>query len=118
MFKKTQLAAAILIWSCITFAQNGSLVFNTEVEGVKQFTLKENGLRVLLIPDKTAGNVVVNIVYEVGSRHEGYGESGMAHLLEHMLFRSCKNFVNIKQAIAEKGAMANGTTSYDRTYIS
>ncbi|HNL85047.1 MAG TPA: pitrilysin family protein [Chitinophagales bacterium] len=115
MFKKTQLAAAILIWSCITFAQNGSLVFNTEVEGVKQFTLKENGLRVLLIPDKTAGNVVVNIVYEVGSRHEGYGESGMAHLLEHMLFRSCKNFVNIKQAIAEKGAMANGTTSYDRT---
>lgn len=102
-------------WSFVQFAQNGSLVFNTEVEGVKQFTLKENGLRVLLIPDKTSSNIVVNIVYEVGSRHEGYGETGMAHLLEHMLFRSCKNFTNIKQAIADKGALANGTTSYDRT---
>ncbi|MBK6276392.1 MAG: insulinase family protein [Saprospirales bacterium] len=77
--------------------------------------LKNNGLKILLIPDNSSSNITVNIVYEVGSRHEGYGETGMAHLLEHMLFRSCKNFTDIKKAIADKGAFANGTTYFDRT---
>ena len=58
----------------------------TTVEGIKEFELK-NGLRVLLIPDNSETNIAVNIVYKVGSRHEGYGESVMAHLLEHMLFK-------------------------------
>jgi zinc protease len=86
----------------------------TTVEGLKEYELK-NGLRVLLIPDPSQSNIVVNIVYKVGSRHEGYGESGMAHLLEHMLFKQCKKFTDIKKAIADKGAFANGTTWYDRT---
>lgn len=86
----------------------------TTVEGIKEYELK-NGLRVLLMPDESQTNIVVNIVYKVGSRHEGYGESGMAHLLEHMLFKQCKKFVDIKKAIADKGASANGTTWYDRT---
>ena len=67
------------------------------------------------MPDGSQTNIAVNIVYKVGSRHEGYGESGMAHLLEHMLFKQCKKFVDIKKAIADKGAQANGTTWYDRT---
>lgn len=86
----------------------------TTVEGIKEYELS-NGLRVLLIPDESQSNIAVNIVYKVGSRHEGYGESGMAHLLEHMLFKQCKKFVDIKKAIADKGASANGTTWYDRT---
>lgn len=86
----------------------------TTVEGLKEFEL-ENGLRVLLAPDPAQSNLVVNIVYKVGSRHEGYGETGMAHLLEHMLFKQCKKFTDIKKAIADKGAFANGTTWYDRT---
>jgi zinc protease len=86
----------------------------TTVEGLKEYELK-NGLRVLLIPDASATNIAVNIVYKVGSRHEGYGETGMAHLLEHMLFKQCKKFTDIKKAIADKGAQANGTTWYDRT---
>ncbi|MBK7561724.1 MAG: pitrilysin family protein [Chitinophagaceae bacterium] len=86
----------------------------TTVEGIKEFELS-NGLRVLLMPDGSQTNIAVNIVYKVGSRHEGYGESGMAHLLEHMLFKQCKKFVDIKKAIADKGASANGTTWYDRT---
>lgn len=86
----------------------------TTVEGIKEYELS-NGLRVLLMPDGSQTNIAVNIVYKVGSRHEGYGESGMAHLLEHMLFKQCKKFVDIKKAIAEKGASANGTTWYDRT---
>ena len=86
----------------------------TTVEGIKEYELK-NGLRVLLMPDASQTNIAVNIVYKVGSRHEGYGESGMAHLLEHMLFKQSKKFVDIKKAIADKGASANGTTWYDRT---
>lgn len=86
----------------------------TTVEGVKEYELS-NGLRILLVPDASQTNLVVNIVYKVGSRHEGYGESGMAHLLEHMLFKQCKKFTDIKKAIADKGASANGTTWYDRT---
>ena len=86
----------------------------TTVEGIKEYELS-NGLRVLLVPDASQTNIVVNIVYKVGSRHEGYGESGMAHLLEHMLFKQCGKFTDIKKAIADKGAFANGTTWYDRT---
>jgi zinc protease len=84
------------------------------IEGIKEYKL-ENGLKVLLISDATQNNFVVNIIYHVGSRHEGYGETGMAHLLEHMLFKSCKNFTDIKKAIADRGAQANGTTWLDRT---
>lgn len=86
----------------------------TSVEGVKEYSLN-NGLQVLLVPDPAINNVVVNVVYHVGSRQEGYGETGMAHLLEHMMFKGSKKFSSIKQTIADKGASANGTTWYDRT---
>ncbi len=99
-----------------SYAQTGAKApkLITTVEGVTEYELS-NGLRVLLMPDQSQTNIAVNIVYKVGSRHEGYGESGMAHLLEHMLFKQCKKFTDIKKAIAEKGAQANGTTWYDRT---
>ncbi|HEV3411480.1 MAG TPA: pitrilysin family protein [Puia sp.] len=88
--------------------------FVTSVEGVKEYRLS-NGLQILLVPDPAQTNVVVNVVYHVGSRQEGYGETGMAHLLEHMMFRPSKKFTSIKQTIGNKGAFANGQTSYDRT---
>jgi zinc protease len=89
-------------------------VFVTSVEGVKEYHLS-NGLQILLVPDAAQTNVVVNVVYHVGSRQEGYGETGMAHLLEHMMFKPSRKFSSIKQTIADKGAFANGTTFYDRT---
>jgi len=88
--------------------------FITNVEGVKEYSLN-NGLKVLLIPDASQSNMVVNIVYNVGSRNEGYGEKGMAHLLEHMLFKSTKNLGDIKKMLSSKGGNANGTTWLDRT---
>ncbi|MBF2709762.1 M16 family metallopeptidase [Flavobacterium soyangense] len=88
--------------------------FVTSVEGIKEYSLP-NGLKILLIPDAAQSNVVLNIVYNVGSRNEGYGETGMAHLLEHMLFKRSSKFSEIKKAIADKGTEANGTTFYDRT---
>jgi zinc protease len=86
----------------------------TEVEGVSEYRL-DNGLRVLLVPDASADTVTVHITSLVGSRHESYGEKGMAHLLEHMLFKGSKKHPDVKQEFAKRGARWNGTTSYDRT---
>lgn len=86
----------------------------TSVEDIKEYKLS-NGLKVLLLPDATQSNLIVNIVYNVGSKHEGYGEKGMAHLLEHMLFKSTTKLGDIKKMLSDKGGRANGTTWYDRT---
>ena len=56
------------------------------LEGITEYHL-DNGLRVLLFPDPSRPTVTVNMTVLVGSRHEGYGEAGMAHLLEHMVFK-------------------------------
>ena len=84
------------------------------IEGITEYRLP-NGLRVLTAPDPSADTVTVHIAYFVGSRHEGYGEKGMAHLLEHMLFKGSKRFPSIKPELVKRGARYNGTTSVDRT---
>src|SRR6187401_2285432 len=84
------------------------------IEGVTEWRLP-NGLIILTIPDPGVDTITVHIVYLVGSRHEGYGEKGMAHLLEHLLFKGSKNFGDIKGELTRRGARWNGTTSNDRT---
>ena len=74
-----------------------------------------NGLRVLLYPDQADPKITVNVTYLVGSRHEGYGETGMAHLLEHLDFIETTNGRKIKDELVSHGASWNGTTSDDRT---
>ncbi|MFN3630477.1 MAG: M16 family metallopeptidase, partial [Casimicrobiaceae bacterium] len=59
--------------------------------------------------------ITVNVTYLVGSRHEGYGETGMAHLLEHMLFKATRKFPNLWQDMQARGFINNGTTWLDRT---
>jgi zinc protease len=86
----------------------------TSVEGITEYRLA-NGLRVLLFPDPSKQTVTVNITYEVGSRHENYGETGMAHLLEHLMFKGSPGHPNIPQELSEHGARPNGTTWFDRT---
>jgi zinc protease len=86
----------------------------TSVEGITEYALP-NGLHVLLFPDASKPNVTVNMTYMVGSRHEGYGETGMAHLLEHMLFLQTKTRKDVKQELKDHGAEMNGSTSWDRT---
>jgi zinc protease len=88
--------------------------FVRSVEGVHEYRLT-NGLQVLLLPDSAAPKITVNIVYHVGSRHETYGETGMAHLLEHLVFKGTPKHPNIPQELKERGAVFNGTTYYDRT---
>ncbi len=86
----------------------------TSVEGITEYQLA-NGLRLLVFPDSSKPTITVNITYLVGSRHEGSGEGGMAHLLEHMVFKGSPKHTNIPQELTEHGASPNGTTSYDRT---
>ncbi len=86
----------------------------TSVEGITEYLLG-NGLRVLLFPDPSKQTATVNITYLVGSRHEGYGETGMAHLLEHMVFKGSTKHTNIPQELTDHGARPNGTTWLDRT---
>ncbi len=86
----------------------------TTVEGISEYQL-DNGLTVLLMPDASRPTSTINVTYKVGSRHESNGETGMAHLLEHMLFYGTPDHQDIKAEISERGGVANGTTSFDRT---
>src|SRR5580700_7995744 len=110
----------LLIISAITavsaFSQTlpQGVVKKAAVGGITQYDYP-NGLRVLLFPDASSPKVTVNMTYLVGSRFEGYGETGMAHLLEHMNFILSTNGRNIKKELVDHGANWNGTTDYDRT---
>jgi zinc protease len=84
------------------------------VEGVTEYRLP-NGARVLLFPEASRPTITVNMTVLVGSRHEGYGETGMAHLLEHMVFKGTPTFRDVPKALRDHGAQFNGTTNVDRT---
>lgn len=83
-------------------------------EGVVEYRLS-NGARVLLYAEQSRPTITVNMTVLVGSRHEGYGEAGMAHLLEHMVFKGTPTFPDVPKALRDHGASFNGTTSQDRT---
>ena len=84
------------------------------VEGITEYRLP-NGLKVLLFPDVTKPTVTVNITYLVGSRFENYGETGMAHLLEHLMFKGTPKHPHIDQEFNKRGVRYNGSTWLDRT---
>ncbi len=86
----------------------------TSVEGIDEYRLA-NGLRVLLFPDLSKQTATVNVTYLVGSRHENYGETGMAHLLEHLVFKGTPRHPNIPDELTEHGCRPNGSTWFDRT---
>jgi zinc protease len=86
----------------------------TSVEGITEYRL-DNGLHFLVFPDPSKPTITVNITYLVGSRQEGSGEGGMAHLLEHMVFKGSTNHLNIMQELTEHGCRPNGSTDFDRT---
>src|SRR5882762_9493281 len=110
--------ALIAIASITATAQNPALPKGVErvtsVEGITEYRLA-NGLRVLLFPDPSKQTMTVNMTYLVGSAVEDYGETGMAHLLEHMVFKGSPKHTNIPQELTSHGARPNGSTSYDRT---
>ncbi len=84
------------------------------VEGITEYRLP-NGLQVLLAPDDSKPTTTVNLTLKVGSRHESYGETGMAHLLEHLVFKGTPRHPPVLAEFDKRGLRANGTTSLDRT---
>src|SRR3989337_2675244 len=116
-FRYLLVALALAVQSGALIAQQAlpaGITKGASVEGITEYTL-QNGLRVLLFPDQSKPTVTVNITYLVGSRHEGYGETGMAHLLEHLVVKGSKKHPNIPQELTDPGSRPNGTTWYDRT---
>ncbi|MBK8966089.1 MAG: insulinase family protein [Lewinellaceae bacterium] len=119
LLRISAIAMMILVFSQASIAQKAlrlppGVQKITSVEGITEYSLP-NGLRVLLFPDPSKPIITVNITYKVGSRHENYGETGMAHLLEHLVFKGTPKHPNIPQELTEHGARPNGTTWLDRT---
>jgi zinc protease len=116
-FPRTMAALACLAaWTtCATAADDatGAPKLVATVEGISEYQL-DNGLRFLLFPDASQSKVTVNLTVLVGSRQEGYGETGMAHLLEHMVFKGTPRHPKVPKALQEHGATFNGSTSSDR----
>ncbi|MEC5215147.1 zinc protease [Actimicrobium sp. GrIS 1.19] len=86
----------------------------SSIEGITEYRLP-NGLKVLLFPDVSKPTITVNVTYLVGSRQENYGETGMAHLLEHMMFKGSPKNPSVVKEFNQRGMQMNGTTSLDRT---
>ena len=76
------------------------------VEGIDEYRLA-NGLQVLFIPDASKPTTTVNVTYRVGSRFENYGETGMAHLLEHLMFKGTPRNPQVWSEFNKRGFSAN-----------
>src|SRR5262245_48400318 len=112
---QTRILSALLLGVC-AFAQSlpPGVEKKSSMGGITEYAFP-NGLRVLLYPDESNPKITINVTYLVGSRHEGYGETGMAHLLEHLNFIQTTNGRDIKKEITDHAGNWNGTTSSDRT---
>ena len=109
-----------LIW-CLMYIFTALLLANSHAEEslpsipFESYKL-ENGLNVILSPDRSTPSVQVNIWYGVGSKDEVQGLSGFAHLFEHLMFQGSQHYdQEYFHALEEIGASVNGTTSFDRT---
>ena len=113
LFARVVLAVALV--PALALAQlPAGVMQGVHVEGVTQYRL-DNGLEVLFYPDDSKPTTTVNVTYKVGSRHENYGETGMAHLLEHLMFQGSPSVENLWKEFGKRGMEMNGTTFYDRT---
>lgn len=86
--------------------------------GIESYTLNENGLRILLMPDAQTPVAAVMVTYGVGGRHEVTGTTGATHILEHMMFKGTENYAgeqSYSPTMERIGARSNATTYYDRT---
>ncbi|MFZ6642005.1 M16 family metallopeptidase [Undibacterium sp. TC4M20W] len=98
-----------------TSALPENIVRVTSAENISEYRL-QNGLKFLLIPDTSAATTTVSMTYLFGSRHEGAGQTGYAHLLEHMLFKGSKNYPQLFKQMSDKGMRSNAMTLADRTF--
>ena len=119
MVRSAQTTACILILFVSTLrAQTPALPTGVErvatVEAITEYRLA-NGLRAVLVPDQSKSTTTVNITYLAGSRHENYGEAGMAHIVEHLVSYGSPKHPDAKKEQQERGARRNASTTVDRT---
>jgi zinc protease len=115
---RTALLLALLASSATLACAADTTVANAELPNVPfTETHLENGLRVILAPDKTAPVFGIAVTYNVGSRDERPGRTGFAHLFEHMMFQGSENVGKGEHFILvfNNGGNMNGTTNEDRT---
>jgi zinc protease len=89
-------------------------------DAVAEWRHRGNGLRVLVCPTPVAPVVSFGVVYGVGSRHEGAGQTGATHILEHLMFKGSRRFnaeegTEIARVLQRVGARFNASTWLDRT---
>jgi zinc protease len=103
------LAAGLALSAPAAFAEQ-------EAPQIENFTL-DNGLEVVVIPDRRAPVVTHMVWYKVGSADEEPGKSGIAHFLEHLMFKGTEKYGPgvFSARIAEVGGRENAFTSYDYT---
>jgi len=94
--------------------------FVRERAGIREFRLRSNDLRVLLLRNTVAPVASFCVVYCVGSRNEAVGHTGATHLLEHLMFKGTAEFnrddgTAVAAVLEALGARFNATTWFDRT---
>lgn len=101
----------------VPFADLGSVGLGTETAHVHRFRLG-NGLRLLLLVDKSAPVMSYFTWFRVGSRHEKPGKTGLAHLFEHLMFNEAEGLKpgEFDRKLEESGAESNAATWLDWTY--
>src|SRR5262247_2815816 len=92
----------------------------TEYDGITEYKLNSNDLKLLLAPRRAAPVVAFMVLYRVGSRNEAVGHTGSTHLLEHMLFKGTptynkQNRTQIASVLQRQGGVFNADTWFDRT---
>jgi zinc protease len=90
------------------------------VDSIDEYTLKSNGLQVLLLPEHSSPTLTFMVTYRVGSRNEVTGTTGATHILEHLMFKGTTQHNRSKgnsfdQLLERTGAITNATTALDRT---
>lgn len=95
------------------------IVFTDQEGGIEEYRLS-NGMKLLLVQQRTPRVVALMVLYHVGSRNEAVGHTGATHLLEHMMFKGTPTFnrergTQIAALLKRIGAHFNATTWYDRT---
>ena len=92
----------------------GAQTLIRSMEGVTEYRLN-NGLQVLLAPNDLHTRSYAHLVVKAGSAVEGFGEGGMAHLLEHMVFRGTPTTRDPMKEFSDRALSYNGTTNFDST---
>ncbi len=111
------LCAVLLAFTAAASPETGNANLarpDAQAAGFSSYRLA-NGFKIILVPFPSAASTRIELLVKTGSKLEGYGETGMAHLLEHMLFKSAGKRSDLKSDLTALGAHWNGTTNADRT---